>query len=246
MQGFFRRSTRLERRLEAARPRPGDELVRSIEAQVEAARPLRTRRSSFRIAVPVALTATMVGALAAVGGVGYAASSVEHAATAVTKVFAPARSHQAIVVAGLTAGGDQYTPGFAWGDPADNHPGPPGITAVGGNGAFAPPLTAKTTGATSTISTSFKLDDQARLFVSVVDPTTKQKIDIVQKGSKIGTALKGTPAKTINYQVLVPRTIPLKLTIPTKLLTPGVTYQITIIARDPEGNKKTLTIPFTA
>ena len=50
----------------------------------------------------------------------------------------------------------------------------------------------------------------------------------------------------MQYLVLVPRTIPLKLAIPTNLLKPGKRYAITISARSPSGEVKTLTIPFVA
>jgi hypothetical protein len=240
MTGFFRRGDGLERELRAARPRPSDELVSQLEARVSAGRP--ARRGSLRVAVPVALTAALVGALAAVGGVGYAASSIESAAKAVSHVFVPAKQHQAIVVEGLTSGGDQYQPGFGFGDPNHNHTGPPGLTRQGGE--FAPPLTPKTVGNTSIVSTSFTLDEQAHLFVSVIDPKTGKELLITQTKSKIGSNLSGAQAKNINYLVLVPRTIPLKLAIPSNLLTAGTTYAIRIIARDPQGNKKTLLIPF--
>jgi len=243
MTGFFRRGDRLEGELRAARPRPSDELVSRIEGRIRSERPALARRSSFRVAVPVALTAAMVGALAAVGGVGYAATSVEHAVKAVSHVFSPAKAHQAIVVEGLTSGGDQYQPGFGWGDRNHNHEGPPGVKKKGGE--FAPPLTPKITGTTATISTSFTIDEQAHLFISVIDKKTGKQLLITQTKSKVGTALTGSQAKTVNYQVLVPRTIPLKLAVPVRFLLPGHAYAISIVARDPQGNKTTLLIPFT-
>src|SRR5665647_2480191 len=163
MTGFFKRGDKLEGELRAARPGPSDELVSRIEGRIRSERPALARRSSFRIAVPVTLTAVLVGALAAVGGVGYAATSVEHAVKAVSHVFAPAKAHQAVVVEGLTSGGDQYKPGFGFGDPNHNHEGPPGLTKKGGE--FAPPLTPKIEGKTAIISTSFTLDEQAHLFI---------------------------------------------------------------------------------
>ena len=45
--------------------------------------------------------------------------------------------------------------------------------------------------------------------------------------------------------VLVPRTIPLKLTLPAKYLVPGAKYSIKITAKSPTGAKKTLSIPFS-
>jgi hypothetical protein len=240
----FSRGDKFERELRAARPRPSDGLVHSIEARIESARRPLARRGSFRFAVPVALTAAMVGGLTAVGGISYAASSVTHAAKAVSHAFVPAKNGGVHVSLGRSAGGDQYLPGFGYGDPNHNHDGPPGLDKAGG--AFAPPLQAKKHGKTQTVSTRFTIDEQAHLFVSVVDTKTDEKIPVIQNQSKIGAGIKGVPAKTINYLVLVPRTIPITLTVGSQQLVSGRRYVIQIIARDPNGNKKTLKIPFIA
>jgi hypothetical protein len=239
--GFFKRGDRLERELRAARPRPGAELVNSIEARVREERPAR-RRSSYRIAVPIVVTAALAAALASVGGVSYAASSIANAAETVAKVFVPAKQTKPVVLSGLTSGGDQYQEGYQFGDADHNHEGPPGLKKKGG--AFAPPLTPKIEGKTAKVATSFTIDEQAHLFISVVDSKGK-KLTIAQSKSKVGSGLKGAaPVKTIDYLVLVPRTIPLNLAVPANLLAPGKTYKIQIIARDPQGNKSTLLVPF--
>jgi hypothetical protein len=239
MTGFFRKGDSLERDLRASRPQPADELISRIEGRVSAARP---RRSALRYAIPAALTLALATALAAVGGVSYAATGVTHAAKAVAKVFSPAKSGGTLRVAGATAGGDQYQPGFGWGDDNHNHEGPPGLEKKGG--AFAPPLTPKIKGTTATVATSFTLDEQAHLFISVLDKKTGKKLIINQSKSKVGKGLTGNAAKTINYLVLVPRTIPLNLSVPARLLVPGKTYVINVIARDPDGNKTTIQVPF--
>lgn len=238
-----KRHDELEAALRAARPRPSSELVSRIEARVRESRP--ARRRSFGIAVPVAMTAALVGALVAVGGVGYAASSVTGAVHSVAKIFTPAKGAGTLTIAGATAGGDQYRPGFGFGDPNHNHTGPPGLKKKeAANGAFAPPLTPKVKGKTATITTSITLDEQAHLFISVIDTKTKKPILITQSKSKVGNGLKGKQAKTVNYEVLVPRTIPLKLTLPSNLVVPGRKYAIQVIARDPDGNQSKLLIPF--
>jgi hypothetical protein len=186
----------------------------------------------------------MVGALAAVGGVSYAATSVTHAVEAVSHVFSPAQAHGKLTVAGATAGGDQYKPGYGYGDPAHNHSGPPGLTKKGG--AFAPPLTPKIVGTTAFISTSITLDEQAHLYISVIDEATGKEILITQTKSKVGSTLKGKQAKSVNYLVLVPRTIPLNLAVPANLLVPGHKYSIKVLAKDPQGNKTTLNVPFNS
>jgi hypothetical protein len=249
MSRFFKRGDSLEGELRAARPRPSDELASRIEGRIRSERPTFARRSSFRVAVPVALTAVMIGALAAVGGVSYAATSVESAVKAVSHVFVPSKAHQAVVVEGLTSGGDQYKDGYGYGDKNHNHEGPPGMhegkdKKKNKKGQFTPPLIAQVTGSTATVSTSFTIDEQAHLFISVVDKATGKQLLITQSKTKIGKTLKGKQAKSLNYLVLVPRTIPLKVAIPANLLQAGHTYTIRVIARDPQGNKTSLNIPF--
>jgi hypothetical protein len=239
MTGFFKKGDSLERDLRGNRPAPSDELVSRIEGRLRETQP---RRRAFRYAIPAALTASLVGALAAVGGVGYAAGSVAHAAQAVAHAFSPAKLHGTLTVAGATSGGDQYTPGYGFGDPNHNHDGPPGVKRQGGE--FAPPLTPKIAGTLAVVSTKFTIDEQAHLFISVLDRKGKELV-IDQKKSTVGRGVDGKPAKTINYLVLVPRTIPLKLAVPARLLVPGAKYTIRVIARDPQGNKSTLKIPFS-
>jgi hypothetical protein len=244
MTGFFKRGGKLEGELRAARPRPSDELVSRIEGRIRSERPTFARRSSFRVAVPVALTAVMIGALAAVGGVGYAATSVGHAVRAVSHVFVPAKAKQAIVVEGFTSGGDQYQSGYGWGDQNHNHDGPPGLKKKKKGGAFAPPLTPKLVGKTAIVSTDFTIDEQAHLYIQVIDSTTGEELLITQTKSKLGSKLKGVQAKNLHYLALVPRTIPIKLAIPANLLVAGHKYAIRIIARDPQGNKSKILLPF--
>jgi hypothetical protein len=71
-----------------------------------------------------------------------------------------------------------------------------------------------------------------------------KKLIINQGKSKVGAGVKGPATKTIQYLVLVPRAIPLKLALPARLLVPGRHYTIRVIAHDPQGNKSTLNIPF--
>jgi hypothetical protein len=251
MKGFFK-GEGLERELRTSRPRPTDELVQKIEGRIRSER-LASRRS-FRVALPAAFTAIVIGGLAAVGGVSYAASSVVHAAKTVSHVFAPASTQRVVVLEGLSSGGDQYTPGYAWGDPAHNTDTAPAVT-VGtsgsgtnaGGGAFAPPLTPKVVGQTATVKTSITLASQAHLFISVINTTKNKQLLITQKKSDAsGKGLSGQQAKTVNYLVLVPRTIPLKLAVPSDYLHTGDSYVIQIIARAPNGKKTTVKIPFTS
>ena len=188
-----------------------------------------------------ALTLALVVALAAVGGVSYAANSVTHAVKAAAHAVAPAKTHGAVSVSGLTAGGDQYKPGFGFGDPNHNHDGPPGLSGKGGE--KTPPAQTRTEGTKLRVVTRIRVDEQAALYISVLDADGNRLL-LNQKGAKIGGAVDGKQVKTIHYVMLVPRSIPLQLVIPKNLLTKGQTYTIHVIAVDADGNKSSTDIPF--
>jgi hypothetical protein len=243
MNSFRNRELRsLERRLRAERPQPPSALM----ARLAPARP-RTRP---QLALAAGLTAALLVALASVGGVSYAATAVTHAVKVAAKAVTPAKSHQAIVVQGISAGGDQYQPGYGFGDKNHNHTGPPGVTRAGGE--KAPPLQAAPTadGKAGVVTASVNFDEQAHLFISVVDSSGTPLLLTQQSkrgGSSVGgNAVGGPQTKFIQYAVLVPRTIPLQLRIPDNLLVAGQLYRIRIVAIDPDGNKTTLLIPFRA
>jgi hypothetical protein len=206
--------------------------------------PRRPARRQFAFAG--ALTAALVVSLSAVGGVSYAANAVTKAAGAVAKVVTPNAKHSAVVVKGLSAGGDQYRPGYGFGDPNHNHTGPPGLTR-GKPGEKAPPAQSARSrdGKAILVTTSITADEQAALYFSVLDSTGTQLL-LTQEGSRVGNGLDGPQAKTIHYVMLVPRTMPFALRIPANLLAQGQTYRIRVIAVDHEGNKTTTLIPFTA
>ncbi|HEV3479900.1 MAG TPA: hypothetical protein VG144_10700 [Gaiellaceae bacterium] len=77
----------LEAELRASRPEPRSELVHQLEARVRTSG--RTRAGSFRVAFVGALTAVMLLALAAVGGVGYASSAGRDAVVSVKRIVTP-------------------------------------------------------------------------------------------------------------------------------------------------------------
>jgi hypothetical protein len=194
-------------------------------------------------AFAAAFTVVLVAALAAVGGVSYAANAVTHVAHVAKKIVAPSSTRSTVVVKGLNAGGDQYRPGFGFGDPNHNHSGPPGLS--GKNGEKTPPAQTATVGKTVKVVTTIRVDEQAALYVSVLDANGNRLI-LNQKGSKIGGAVSGVQVKTIHYVVLVPRSIPIQLLVPKNLLVKGQTYTIHVIAVDSDGNKSTSDIPFVA
>jgi hypothetical protein len=237
---LFRRRDQheLEARLRAARPEPSQDLIRSI-----AARMAPRRASAPRLAFAGALTATMLAALASVGGVSYAANAAVSAAKVVKKVVAPSGQQAAISVSGISSGGDQYRPGYGFGDRNHNHTGPPGLRRRGGEAA--PPARARTLagGKAKTVSFTVQLDEQAALRIHVLSPDGEPLL-LTQKGSKVGAGIDGKQTKTIRYTVRVPRAIPITLRIPANLVTAGRQYRVRVVATDPDGNRSELLIPF--
>jgi hypothetical protein len=233
------------RTLEAAllryRPPAPRHLVDAIARPTE----IPPRRSARwpQLATAAGFTALLATALSAVGGVSYAANAVTHAAQTARQVLV---THVTVVGKGITAGGDQYEPGFGFGDPNHSHDGPPGVTD-GKPGQKAPPAQVapardgKAFLATGTIT----VDEQAALYFSVLDSSGKQLL-LTQRGSHIGGKVEGPQVKTIHYVMLVPRTIPVQIRVPKNLLHQGQTYRIRIIAVDPQGNKTISFISFAA
>lgn len=197
------------------------------------------RRAAFAVSMTVAL----IGALSLVGGVSYAANSVTHAVKAAAKIVAPKTTHGAVVVKGLNAGGDQYKPGYGFGDENHNHTGPPGLT--GKDGEKTPPAQTANVGNAKKVVTRIRVDEQAALYISVLDADGNRLI-LNQEGSKVGIPVNGKQVKTIHYVVLVPRSIPIQLLVPKNLLVKGQTYTIHVIAVDHDGNKSSTDIPFVA
>jgi hypothetical protein len=188
-------------------------------------------------------TAVLLVAFAAVGGVSYAANAVTHAARSAARVASPQNTHAAIVVNGLTAGGDEYKPGYGFGDKNHNHTGPPGLTGKGGE--KTPPAQTRKQGKSELVATRLRVDEQAALYISVLDADGNRLV-LNQNGSKVGGRTSGRQVKTIHYVILVPRSIPLQLLVPKNLLTKGQTYRIHVIAVDPDSNKSETDIPFVA
>lgn len=234
---------RVEERLRAERPQASSELVRAVSRRV-GVRPTGVPR----IALAGAMTALMLVALGSVGGISYAANAANGALKAVKKAVAPQAGRQAIVLQGISAGGDQYRPGFGFGDPNHNHTGPPGLQRQGGEAA--PPLRARPTpdGKARLVGTTVTFDEQAALFISVIDANGRELLLTQQSkrgGSRIGAGIEGRQTKFIRYTLLVPRAVPFQLRIPANLLKAGQQYSMRIVAIDPAGNKSTLLISFS-
>lgn len=88
---FMRRQDDLERELRAQRPEPRRELVDGIASRIVGERRHGASRGA-RLGVALALSAGMLAALGAFGGLGYAANGVTHAVSSAVHAVAPAQS----------------------------------------------------------------------------------------------------------------------------------------------------------
>jgi hypothetical protein len=236
----WRRTRDLEDELSELAPQARPDFVRSLAADIDKdTKP--ARRPSFRVAFATGLGVSLLVAMASVGGFGYAATAAKSAAKAVKSILVANGDDGSVEVLSLSAGGDQYQPGFAWGDPSHNHDGAPGLRRRGGE--FAPPLVAHVRGSSARVSTTVVLDEQAVLRVSVLDPSGR-KLLLTQNGSSVGGDVSGRQTKTITYRVLVPRALRIALRIPANVLDSGRTYRIAVRATDPDGNVSSLVVPF--
>jgi hypothetical protein len=122
LKRFWNRQDELERRL-SNRPAPPPRLVNTVLRQIGRATPAR-QRSSFRLGLAAAVSVGMLVALAALGGLGYAASSVQHAVRAAVQVVGPSTPQRAdqpqlnsaaaqygnkVTVCAVTPNGNQHT-----------------------------------------------------------------------------------------------------------------------------------------
>jgi hypothetical protein len=238
----------LESELISGRPQPEFEFLCEVEAMLrEPAPAVRRARQGPRVALAGVLTVALATGLAATGGLSYAASSIRSAAAVVHRASKP---NQAIVVRGLSAGGDQYQAGFGFGDPDHNHEGAPGITVADVEGASAgspAPAAPTRDSLAKLVGTSITFDEQVHLYISVIDSKSRPLLltqSSKRGGSKVGNGLDGPQTKFIQYAVLVPRTIPIQLRVPSNLLKPNTAYKIRIVAIDPQGNRSQVLVPF--
>lgn len=204
-------------------------LARRLEAE------RRPRHAA--LAFTVALTATIVAALMASGGFSYAAELAKQAVERATKPSSPRTTYATLA---LNAGGDQYRPGYGWGDPRHNHTGPPGLKRVRSTRVTAKPVAG---GKAVVVVARVLVDEQASLSISVLNPDGVALL-LSQSGSTVGTRLSGPQSKVIRYQLLVPRVVAFRVRIPANLLTkPGV-YVLRIIAVDVTGRRTEFRVGF--
>jgi hypothetical protein len=234
----------LEQVLRARRPDADLSLLRAIGSSL---RKPSCRRGALRRAVAAgAMTAMLFAALGATDSLSYAAdSAVRLGMTAETA----ATAHRSTAARKVTAGSDQYQPGFGFGDPEHNHDGPPGLDIAKHEAAEtpAPAVGVDAQALAKLVGASISFDEQVHLYISVVDSTNRRLLltqSSKRGGSKVGSALAGPQTKVIQYAVLVPRTIPIQLRVPANLLDRKLTYRIRVVAVDPQGNRSTVLIPF--
>jgi hypothetical protein len=237
--------TALEHRLRTERRSAPASLIEAINPMARRAGQKRGQSggSGVQLLVACTLTLGLAGALAAVGAASYAAQTVSRAAQAVRELDQPQAKRRIQAVQTLNAGGDQYRPGYGFGDPNHNHDGPPGLATAGPGQQEKPRSSTAKDGKAVLVSATITTDEQAALYFSVLDGNGQQLL-LTQEGSSIGSKVSGPQTKTIHFVMLVPRTVPLVLRIPANLLQAGERYSIRVIAVDANGNKTRTTIPF--
>jgi hypothetical protein len=221
----------LEAELRAGRPEPRPELVSLVAARVRESRG-SARTGSFRLAFAGGLTAVMLVAFASVGGLGYAQTAVEEAVEALSGSGSNGLA--------VYSGSDQYRPGYAWGDPDHNHAGGPELALLSNKVKVRETKSGKYT----VVSLRVLLDEQADLYLGV--RRSDKRVMLERKGSYLGGALRGPDARRLEYRILIPRAIRVRVKIETKRLKDNRAYSIRLRATDPSGLSSRLSIRFRA
>ena len=129
MRRSGRNERNLEKRLRSANVARA-EFVDELASRISVSSSLRARRA--RLGFAGVLTAAMLTALAAFGGIGYAATALSHTIQApahVAKQISQPTTSTSSAVSGsnvLTSASDEYKPGCGSGDKNHTHTGPPG------------------------------------------------------------------------------------------------------------------------
>jgi hypothetical protein len=122
-----RKPVDLDAELRASRPTPSDDFVRGLTRDIRATGESRRLRLGFAAAFTVAI----LGALSAVGGLGYAASAASDAAHAVKSVVVKSNTPtNQVPTVQISPAQSQYRPGCGLGDENHIHTGPPGQGGV--------------------------------------------------------------------------------------------------------------------
>lgn len=251
----------LEGRLRAHRSAPRPEFLHELVASIDAERRPLTP-AALRLCLAGAVTCGLLVAAASFGSLGYAASAAGDTARALWTTATFSRPAGLVRVTGLTSGGDQYRPGYAWGDPRRTHQGAPGLRLVSPHsdvrphGALhrGPRFAGRSTYAL--VTARYLVDEQADLFISVqpvvcrrraaVCSTVGARIPLVPSRTLVsGGTVSGAPTKTLHYRVLIPRILRLTLAVPATLVEQGKLYAIAITAVDPSRKRSKLGVALT-
>jgi hypothetical protein len=124
-----------------------------------------------------------------------------------------------------------------WGDPRFASVRPARVTVVNG------PEVARRPDGTAVVYGRLTLDSQAHLYASVLTPNGTALL--AQNGSRLGTWLKGRPAKSLQALQLRPGALPFRLQLPARRLDARGRYAVRIAAVDPYGRRTELVVRFT-
>jgi len=152
---FFKRNDEIQDLLRSARPAAPDELVSRLSTRVPTARP--RGRAGSRLVLAGAVTALMVVALASVGGISYAATTVSQVVAAVTHHSTFMGKQMSLAVKQTSAATDQYgqstnAKSFSLGSGSSSSSSSVSIATVNGQSAYTfdvPSSPGSTTVATS-------------------------------------------------------------------------------------------------
>jgi hypothetical protein len=126
--GRGRKPVDLEAELRAGRPTPRESFVRELAGEI---RSTGRSRGQMRLGFAAALSAAMLTALAAVGGLSYASSATSHAVKAVKNVVVKSNHTKSrLPTVKQSPAQNQYRPGCGLGDKNHIHTGPPGQGGV--------------------------------------------------------------------------------------------------------------------
>jgi hypothetical protein len=108
MNRFWTREARLARRLKAERPQPSRHFMSSLMERFDAVEAPRTRRNfGLRVGLASAVSLAFLTGIAAFGGLGYAATSLEHVGRTASHVVIPQRHATSTQARGNTSTGEQ-------------------------------------------------------------------------------------------------------------------------------------------